>query len=781
MREKKLLDLDGEWVLYTYPDEVADRYEALLAGDVAPACVFSEPIAAQVPGSYELDLQRAGRIPDPYVSMNMQGLEEYEYAHFVYVKEFSFSDEVTGEELLSFEGIDTFSTVYLNGVEIGKTENMLIGHELAATSLRRGDNRLTVHIEPTVLKAREKEYTLLCRNFKYIYDNLHVRKSPSMFGWDILPRMLSGGIWRSVSLIRRKGCGFSQAFLYTTSASPEEAELELFYELQLGRERASRLSVEVSGRCGESVFFAKTRVWGKAGRENIPVSSPRLWWPRGYGEPALYETSVRLLRDGEVIDERRFLLGIRTVSLRRTEALDENGNGDFQFLINGEPVFLKGTNWVPPDAHHALGDVRAPEILEQALDVGCNAIRIWGGSRYELDSFYTLCDRKGVFVWQDFIMACGNYPQTPEFCEGLRREITWVVRRLRQHPSICLWAGDNECDQNYEKQLNFTNPNDNLLTRQVIYQTLLNEDYTRPYLPSSPYLNEECYRAWMECAPENHLWGERKYYKGPYYKDAKALFASEMGYHGCPAPESLRQFISPEKLWSWDNEEWLLHASSPDPKEGEPFAYRNRLMASQVERLFGKAPENLEDFALASQISQAEAMQFLIQHFRSRKGHCTGYIWWNIRDGWPQISDAVMDYYGRRKLAYTYIKRCQQPVCLMMEEREEGVLSLYGVNDTRQAQVITYSVEDAGGNTILAGEATLPTERAVLLETVCDKGDQGLWKLRWKAGEQYGENSHLTGKPPYSLEQYVWQANRLGLLQPEGFSAEGQILCLGND
>lgn len=181
-------------------------------------------------------------------------------------------------------------------------------------------------------------------------------------------------------------------------------------------------------------------------------------------------------------------------------------------------------------------------------------------------------------------------------------------------------------------QVNFTNPNDNLLTRSVIRRVLLNEDYTRPYLPSSPYYDEECYRLGIDRVPENHLWGDRKYYKAPFYRDTQALFASEMGYHGCPSPESLKRFLTPGKEWDYTNEEWLLHASCPDPREGEPFAYRNKLMAEQVSVLFGKIPDDLEHFALASQISQAEAMQFFIQHFRSRKGHCTGIIWWNISD-----------------------------------------------------------------------------------------------------------------------------------------------------
>ncbi len=771
MKETKQMNLDGEWALHLYPDEEAARYVTVLSTEENPSAHLPSPIPAQVPGNYELDLQRAGRIPDPYVGMNMTLLEEYEYYHLVYVKSFVYEGQLTGREYLHFEGVDTFGTVYLNGKEIGKTDNMLIAHYVPATSLRLGVNYLAVHIEPTVLRARENGYTSLNLALKYNYDSLYVRKSPSMFGWDILPRMVSGGLWRPVSLITRESVGLTQAYLYTESIPSEDlVNLIFFHEVEIGRDRAKRYTVEVEGHCGNSTFFFSTRVWGKAGKARIPVKNPKLWWPRGYGDQPLYDVSVRLLRDGEMVDEQAFRIGLRIVKLHRTSVLDENGEGEFCFVINGQRVFLMGTNWVPPDAHHALGDVRAPEILQQVEDIGCNAIRIWGGNRYELDSFYSLCDEKGIFIWHDFMMGCGNYPQTPEFCEAIRQEVTWVVRHLRHHPSICVWAGDNECDQNYVHQVNFTNPNDNIVTRQVIYHTLLNEDYTRPYLPSSPYLDDECYRVGIERVPEDHLWGSRKYYKAPFYKDAIALFASEMGYHGCPSPDSLRRFLSPDKVWDYTNEEWLLHASCPDPKENEPFAYRNELMADQVKILFGTVPDELNTFALASQISQAEAMQLFVQHFRSRKGRCTGIIWWNIRDAWPQISDAVMDYYGVKKLAYTAIQRCQKPVCLMLEEREEGTLSLFGVNDTQQEQAISYTITDADNNRIAWGTAVLPTDRAVLLETIPAITEQRLWRIRWEYADAVGINSYLTGQPPYSLKDYVRQAKTLGLLTLDGFS-----------
>ena len=775
MKKQQLLCLDGKWELYYYPDEQADSYrQAFSAKDNIARCL-PEAIQAIVPGNYELDFQRAGLIEDPYVGMNMQAMEKYEYYHFVYVKDFQYDGPVSGQEVLQFDGIDTFAAVYLNGQELGKTDNMLIGHDIKAESLRQGANQLVVHIEPAVLKARENNYTVLNLAIKYNYDALYVRKSASMYGWDIMPRMLSAGLWRSVNLVAYSRIGFLQTYLYTESiASPEKAFLQLFFELELQRDRASDYTVEVNGRCGNSEFSFTTRVWGKCGKERIPVLNPELWWPRGYGRQALYDVCVRLKKGNEVVDEQTFRTGIRVVKLLRTSIVNEKMEGEFCFTVNGRRIFLLGTNWVPPDAHAALGDIRAPEILKMVEDIGCNAVRIWGGSRYELDSFYSLCDEKGIFVWQDFMMGCGNYPQTPEFSEKFREEAVWVIRRLRHHPCICVWAGDNECDQNYIYQVNFTDPNDNMLTRRMLHHVLLNEDYTRPYLPSSPYYDEECYRKGVENVPENHLWGDRKYYKSDFYRCAKALFASEMGYHGCPSPDSIRRFISKDKVWDYHNEEWLLHSSCPDPKKTEPFAYRNDLMANQIKTLFGTVPDNLEQFALASQISQAEAMQFFIQHFRCRKGLCTGIIWWNICDGWPQISDAVVDYYFTKKLAYDYIQRSQQPVCFMLNEEQDGRLTLIGVNDTQKEQEVCYHVLTPEGTAVMEGTVKLPTDRSVVVETGPAFSGQELWKIEWEGAGAKGENSYLTGKPPYSLKAYVQQAMQFGLLKAEGFDFEAK-------
>jgi beta-mannosidase len=318
--------------------------------------------------------------------------------------------------------------------------------------------------------------------------------------------------------------------------------------------------------------------------------------------------------------------------------------------------------------------------------------------------------------------------------------------------------------------INFTNPNDNIVTRKTLYYLLLNEDFTRPYLPSSPYFDEECYKRGIELASENHLWGPRRYYKGDFYKKAPAVFASEIGYHGCPSYESIKKFITEEALWPFDNnKEWILHASSPDPTLGEPYSYRIALMANQVKEMFGELPDNLYEFALVSQFVQAEAKKYFVERFRFKKPQRSGVIWWNICDGWPQFSDAVVDYYYTKKLAYSYIKRSQQPLCLMVDD-EGDELVLVGVNDTLKDTEVEFTVKSAeDGRMITYGKGTVGTEKAIPLAKIPAPDKQDMFIIEWSSGEQKGMNTYLYGQPTFDYRKYKEWIEKHHLLEVYGF------------
>jgi len=366
-------------------------------------------------------------------------------------------------------------------------------------------------------------------------------------------------------------------------------------------------------------------------------------------------------------------------------------------------------------------------------------------------------------------MGCAVYPQGEPLCSLLREEVTAVVKKMRHHACIALWAGDNECD---EAAASWTaceqDPNKNVLTRKIIPEILQQHDPERIYLPSSPYIDEETYRKNKDNAPEKHLWGPRDYFKSDFYTKAPAIFASETGYHGCPAPSSVKKFIDNDHLWPMsNNRQWLAHAACMEAEEGATYSYRLPLMASQIAVLFGEQPDNLQRFAMTSQASQAEAMKFFIERFRSAKWERTGIIWWNLLDGWPQFSDAVTDYYFRKKLAYYVIKRAQQPLGMMFREPEDGKLTLVGANEYARDITADYTVKDmTNGKIVAGGNCTLPGNSAVEITAVPFETDgMHFYLIKWNAEGKLWRNHYVSGAAPYNFDVYYDNMCRSGLWQ----------------
>lgn len=378
-------------------------------------------------------------------------------------------------------------------------------------------------------------------------------------------------------------------------------------------------------------------------------------------------------------------------------------------------------------------------------------------------------------------MACGHYPDDERMCRLIEEEAACVVRRLRNHPAVALWSGDNECDQMYRaihqdgRRIHAMNPNENRLTREIISRVLRREDFTRPYLPSSPYFDAIAFET-QKCSSEDHLWGPRDFFKGEFYMNAIAHFASEIGYHGCPSPASLSKFLSPQALKElgngevFENVEWRLHGTSCST-EYDYTAYRNALMYRQVERLFGSANRDLSEFARQSQISQAEAKKFFIEHFRLAKWRRTGIIWWNVIDGWPQISDAIVDWYGTKKLAYHYIKRSQQPFCMMCDEPVDGQVTLMAVNDRRDTVQVHYTVTAvSGGEKVADGNLTCAPDTAEAITRFTPVNGE-MYIIRWESDACSGINHYTAGiKESIEYSKHIAQMKKVGFYDEfEGF------------
>lgn len=763
--------LDGSWKLTYYPqgDYQVDHPEQLQAMQLPR-------IDATVPGNVELDLVHAKLLPDPLVADHILQFKPYEYYEWWYETTFEADHRTAGQvQELVFHGVDCLATYWLNGVQIGESSNMFIEHRFDITShiQYKKSNHLALRLRSPILEAANQPFDPSPSSYYFHWDSLRIRKAPHSYGWDILPRAVTAGIWRSVELIARQPHEIKELYFHTLTCTPEHAQVKLFYDLKLDIRAIADYELEMSGNCGDSMFTHRFKPSFSQGAFPFEVQAPKLWWPRGYGDPNLYTFTVKLFKNGLQVAEHCEKFGIRRAELLRTETTD-GVNGQFLFRVNGHNIMIKGTNWVPPEIYHSQGAARYEEILSLAADLNCNMIRCWGGGVYEDHAFFELCSEYGIMVWQDFAMACAAYPQSPSFLEQLREEATAVVRKLRRHTSLVLWAGDNECDYFFLP----VGTEGNRITREILPQVIYQCDPYRPFLQSSPYFSPQVRTengafAWDQgnkelFVPEDHLWGPRDYYKSRFYKEHRAHFISEIGYHGCPNESSIRAFISPDQVWpNENNRQWDIH--STETVFGNPSG-RIQLMTRQIREMFGAVPEQLADYVLASQISQAEANKYFIEMTRVKKWKRTGIIWWNLQDGWPQFSDAIVDYYGGKKLAYHYVRRVQQPVCLIVDEPENWHVRVVACNDTLEDQRGEYRVWDAQTNeTLLSGVYIVrANENQTIGHIPISHSDKRVLLMEWSCGEQSFGNHYLLGTPGFSLDTYREWLKAIAQL-PESF------------
>ena len=705
---------------------------------------------ATVPGVVQLDLSENGYLPkDLFMGENIKETEKFEDYEWWYERSFV-SPEERRNVWLVFEAVDCIAEYFLNGEKIGESCNSFIPHEfLIDKYLRDGENILTVHLKSAVLESFEHDYTVKLLRTLTNTESKFLRKPPHSYGWDIMPRAVTAGLWRDVSIEVRDDIYFSQTFFRNDGTCSR-----FYYVLDAIDRDLSGVEIELEASCGED-SCTKRRIVAKkrAGFMEYGISNPKLWWPYGYGEPNVYDGAARIFKNGKLVHEEKISFGIRSVKVEREDRLCGK-KGQFRILVNGEEILCKGSNWVPLDPFHSRDAERYPEALALVSDIGCNILRCWGGNVYEDHAFFDYCDRHGIMVWQDFAMACISYPEDDEFKKNIEAEAVSVIRRYRNHPSIILWAGDNECDS-----CSFGyNPDDNSITRGVFPKAIELNDFGRPYLPSSPYITRAEHDAGVRSQVdgsilvEDHLWGPRDYFKSDFYKNNAACFVSETGYHGCPSLESIKKFITPERVWPYrNNPEWILHSSDQDGRD-----HRVMLMEYQVEQLFGELPSTPEDYILASQISQAEAKKYFIERIRTGRPEKTGIIWWNLLDGWPQMSDAVVDYYFEKKLAYGYIKRSQAPFIVAAGEISSWMLPIYACNDTLKDKNVRLTVKDITNDKVLyEGSFTAGANKATKITSFQTYYSEKKFLIfEWEADGEKGWNHYFCGYPPMDLAYY---------------------------
>ncbi len=703
--------------------------------------------SATVPGSFIFDMVSAGDLPDLEYSQNILLARQVENLHVIYYTEVF----VEKDEYLHFEGIDTIADVYVNGEFVAHSDNMFLPLDVHA-DWKEGPNTVVVHIKPICLEARKYPLPASTVSPFYTQEGLYMRKTISSFGWDILPRFVTAGIHKPVTICKRKHNAIEDVFVTTGRIDYQNntARLRAYFQFRLEGDFSRDYSVKIVGKCNNSVFEKTTTVWHTSHSFSIDVENVQLWNPKNYGEPNLYDVKVFLYCKEKVVDEYAFSYGIRMVELVHNKE-------EFRFVVNSKTIFAMGSNWVPISYDTTEQSHRLSKALALLDESGANMVRIWGGGYYEDDKFYDFCDKHGILVWQDFMMACAIYPQDEEFSNKIYREASYQIRRLRNHCCIALWCGDNECDQAMVNWSDFIrNPESNVLTRKVLPDVLNNHDFTRPYIPSSPHI----YGGQMQhnCV-ERHLWTRTEHFTSPFYLNTTAKFISEIGYTAFPSVTSLKKFLqNPQEILRDDGsatDEYVLHGTAPDLQRNAWYDHKVPCACLFASQVFAPLSKDLERLVLQSQYTQAEAYKTWIEHARASED-IQGMLLWNLLDGWPQVSEAMVDYYFDKKPSFDFVKRAQRPVNVIIKQKSKGNLQVVVVNDGRMATSVNYEISCCG-NVVANGKLDILPDEKKIAQEIHTNGESNFYQIKfWLEGEiflsHYQEN-------PTNLNLDVYLAN----------------------
>ena len=633
-----------------------------------------------VPSVVQQSLYENGVIPHPYLGTVENQLLWISDHPWDYTLHFDADKELFEKENveLCFEGLDTYAKVSLNGYELFSADNQFREWKADAKPfLKEKDNLLEVHFiryDSTQLALYEQHQPQLPE--KYAVS----RKAPYQHGWDWAPRYKNVGIWKPVKLEGWNEARLEDAYAVTDIADSVHAVLTLHLDYESEREEDVEAIIEVgpSTGSGTSVFAAQNRSLSLSkGRQHtvlpITIDNPQLWWPNEMGEQPLYDFEVVLKKDNRVLDSKKFKSGIRTFEM--VDEPDSIGRA-FYFKVNGVPMYAKGANYVPEEMIETwINADNTLKLLQMAKDAHFNMLRVWGGGIYPSEDFFTLCDKYGILVWEDFMYAGTMYPYDEAFLENARIEAEEQVKRLASHPSLALWCGGNEISEGYynwgwQKSLNWSEEDDKAikagydrLFEGILPQAVADYDGTRPYWPSSPS------KGWG--SPESLTEGDVHYWgvwwgELPYevYREKLGRFNSEYGYQSYPDYQTLLKIAQGEEL-SKDAEVIAAH---------QKHARGTRQIDDFIKRYYPNAqPKDFEEYVHLSQLSQAYGMEIAIEAHRTAKPYNMGTLYWQLNDAWPVTSWSSIDYYGNPKVLQERLKTLYAPVLLSLDQKDYGV------------------------------------------------------------------------------------------------------------
>lgn len=633
-------------------------------------------IPAVVPGSVVQDLLAAGKIEDPFYRDNEDAALALSYDDYEYRRSFEVTEEMLScdQVVLHCEGLDTLADIRVNGQFVAHTENMHRTYSFDIKPyVRIGQN--TIHIvfaSPSkYIEARQAE-TELWGPDASLPGFPHLRKAHYMFGWDWGPMIPDAGIWRKISV---KGFSYGKLHEVYVRQKHQDDGVQLDVQLQIERFQPGKLAVEVQVVSPDGQLVASTVNFSSELFASVvfQIENPQLWWPNGYGEQPLYEVRVQLLAEGLIVDSKQLCVGLRTLRVRREK--DEWGES-FEFEINGVSIFAKGANYIPED--NLLGRrarVKTEQLIKDSVEAHFNCIRVWGGGIYPEDEFFELCDQYGLIVWQDFMFACGVYGLTDDFAENVAQEAIDNIRRIRHHACLGLWCGNNEMETAW---VNWDFPKTPKLRTDYIklFEVLLPDivhthDPQTMYWPSSPSSGGGFDDPNAEDKGDVHYW-EVWHGLKPFtdYRKFYFRFCSEFGFQSFPGYKTVETYTLPEdrNIFSYVME-----------KHQKNKAANGKILYYLSENF--KYPKDFDSLLYASQLLQAEAIKYGVEHWRRNRGRCMGAIYWQLNDCWPVASWASIDSFGRWKALHYFAKKFYAPI--LLSAQDEGLkVDLALTNDT---------------------------------------------------------------------------------------------------
>lgn len=687
------------------------------------------PFAGTVPGHVHTDLLRHGLIKDPMWRDQANECQWVEQCEWIYETAFEWpSDRDRASAQLCFEGLDTIAAVYLNDSLVGEADNMFIPHAFAVEhALQPGLNRLKVRFTPIPAYLADKDTGKYVSLFSQ--DRVYVRRMQCTFGWDWVHRLVSYGIWRPVYIEAKPAGRIAHSWVRTLAIQEEAATLAWEVEAA-GLTQDGVLRLELAAPGGESVWSLKTEIDPSQPvvKGKLTVERPQLWWPAGYGEPALYRFSVSLsASDGEALDVRSDEIGIRTVEV---EQIPDDRGSSFTMVVNGERIFAKGGNWVPADPFpSAVTAERYAHLLQLLVDGHMNMLRVWGGGTYELPEFWRTCDRLGILVSVDFMMACAEYPEDePWFIAAMKTEVASAIKRLRNHPSLVLWYGDNELAMNNNEEDDYWGKR---VCAEVTTPLCAELDPSRPFFPTSPIYGRpfnsqdagDCHVSpWYEV---DFLLGDMRDYR-ERIREGRGRFLSESAIPGSPPLSSLLKMMTMADVADEQADIWEFRTKD-NPYNGQDELTHYRLLEKTAAALFGESANPLEKVKKMEYV-QYEFERMQIEHYRRCKYDSSGVLFWMYNDCWPASGWSMVDYYGYPKAGYYGAKRASKPVMISLEDRGDE-LGVWVVNDTlteRRGVVRVRGATTAGVyRASCEAEAVIPANEAALIHTIA-KRDWGL-------------------------------------------------------